>query len=161
VNAVPVNLGFEPFYRIEYPGLVAVATALTGDLRDGEDLVQDTMVKAFLHWGRLSGWARPGAWCHRVLMNLCRSKWRRQRTEKRYLAQLRPGEHTVDGPSPDIVAFWVAVRMLPTRPRRVVALYYAADRTTAEVAAILGCPEGTVRSDLARAREVLSAELGV
>ena len=41
---------FEDVYRREYPGLVAVATALTGDLRDGEDAVQDTMVKAFVRW---------------------------------------------------------------------------------------------------------------
>ena len=46
----PMSLtsGFEEVYRREYPGLVAVATALTGDLRDGEDVVQDTMVKAFV-----------------------------------------------------------------------------------------------------------------
>jgi RNA polymerase sigma-70 factor (ECF subfamily) len=60
----------------------------------------------------------------------------------------------------DVVAFWSVVRTLPQRPRTVVALYYAADRPTAEIATILGVPEGTVRSDLLRAREVLSRELG-
>ena len=45
MELVPVILGFEDLYRIEYPGLVAVATAMTGDKLDGEDLVQDTMVK--------------------------------------------------------------------------------------------------------------------
>ncbi len=38
---------FEDLYRVEFPGLVAVATALTGDFAANEDLVQDTMVKAF------------------------------------------------------------------------------------------------------------------
>lgn len=45
--------GFEALDRREYPGLVAVARALTGDLRDGEDPVQDTMVEAFVHWKRV------------------------------------------------------------------------------------------------------------
>ncbi len=43
--------------------LVGVATALTGDFHDAEDLVQDTMVKAFLHWRRVSRLDRPGGWC--------------------------------------------------------------------------------------------------
>ena len=53
MTAEPMSLtsGFEDVYRREYPGLVAVVTALTGDVRDGEDIVQDTMVKAFVRWG--------------------------------------------------------------------------------------------------------------
>jgi hypothetical protein len=53
VEFVPVVLGFEDLYRAEYPGLVAVATAMTGDKLDGEDLVQDTMVKTFIRWNRV------------------------------------------------------------------------------------------------------------
>jgi DNA-directed RNA polymerase specialized sigma24 family protein len=41
-----------------------------------------------------------------------------------------------------------------------VALYFAADRSTSEIAEILGCPEGTVRSDLSRARVMLADQLG-
>jgi len=42
-----------------------------------------------------------------------------------------------------------------------VTLYYAGDHSTAEVARILDVPEGTVRSDLSRARSALVKELGV
>ena len=59
------------------------------------------------------------------------------------------------------MAFWAAVRTLPTRPRLVVSLYYALEHTTPEVASILGVPEGTVRSDLTRARLALAKQLGV
>ncbi len=152
---------FEELYRSEYPGLVAVATALTGDFRASEDLVQDTMVKAFLRWSWLQNFGRPGAWCHRVLTNACRGWWRRCRVEQRYRQSQRRGEPFVDGPSVEYLAFWEAVRRLPTRPGTVVALYYAADHTVAEVASILGVPEGTVRSDLTRARQVLAKELGM
>jgi DNA-directed RNA polymerase specialized sigma24 family protein len=42
----------------------------------------------------------------------------------------------------------------------VVTLYYAGDRSVAEVASIVGVPEGTVKSDLARARIALRTDLG-
>jgi DNA-directed RNA polymerase specialized sigma24 family protein len=42
-----------------------------------------------------------------------------------------------------------------------MALHYAGDRSVAEIAAIMGVPEGTIRSDLSRARAVLATELGV
>ena len=150
---------FDDLYRREFPGLVAVATALSG--YDGEDLVQDAMVKALVNWERVSRLERPGGWCHRVLVNLCRSRWRRRRTEARFLARLRRDEPSTPGPSVEAMAFWSAVRDLPERPRLAVTLYYAGDRTVAEVASILDVPEGTVRSDLTRARAALSRELDV
>lgn len=160
VKIIVTTGGFEELYRLEYPGLVAVATAMTADNRDGEDLVQETMIKAFTNWDRVGRLELPGAWCHRVLINACRSRLRRRGTARRLLERVRPDEATAPGPSPDAIAFWGLVRKLPERPRTVVSLYYAGDRTTAEIAAILGCPEGTVRSDLSRARVVLTEQWG-
>ena len=161
MELVTVTTGFEDLYRAEYPGLVAVARAMTGDRRDGEDLVQDTMVKAFIQWGRVGRLQRPGAWCHRVLVNACRSRLRRRRVERRFFNRARRDEPQSAGPSPDAVVFWSVVRSLPLRPRTAVALYFAGDHTAPEIAAILGCPEGTVYSDLSRARAVLAEALGV
>ena len=117
--AEPMSLtsGFEDVYRREYPGLVAVATALTGDVRDGEDAVQDTMVKAFVRWGDVGRLERPGAWCHRVLLNACRSRWRRRRTEARFWARARREERSMAEPSAEVMVFWGLVRELPSRPR--------------------------------------------
>ena len=151
------NAGFEEMYRREYPGLVAVATALAGD--DGPDLVHDAMVRALIHWKKVRTYERPGGWCHRVVVNLCRSRWRRRSTERRWLARQRGDELVVAGPSVEALAFWEAVRRLPERPRLAVTLYYAGDHPVAEVARILDVPEGTVKSDLSRAREALSREL--
>ena len=157
----PVSLvsGFEDVYRREYPGLVAVATALTGDLRDGEDAVQDTMVKAFVRWEAVGLLDRPGAWCHRVLVNACRSRWRRRRTEALFVSRARRDARSVPEPSADVVTFWALVRDLPQRPRLSVTLHFAGERTMAEIASILDVPEGTVRSDIARARTVIISAL--
>lgn len=157
----PISLtsGFEDVYRREYPGLVAVATALTGDVRDGEDAVQDTMVRAFVRWDAVGRLERPGAWCHRVLLNACRSHWRRRRTEARFLGRARRDERSTAEPSAEVMVFWGLVRELPSRPRVAVTLHFAGEHTMAEIASILEVPEGTVRSDIARARVVISAAL--
>ena len=110
------------------------------------------MVRALTHWKRVELLERPGGWCHRVLINACRSWWRRRRVEARYLSRQRGHEQTTPGPSTETMVFWSAVRNLPTRPRTAFVLYYAAERSLTEVAAILGVPEGTVGSDLSRAR---------
>ena len=151
---------FEDLYRREYPSLVAVARALTGVRHDGEDLVQDTMVKAFVNWDRVRLYQKPGSWCLRVLTHACRDHWRRRRTRTRFLERQRRVEPSTEGPGVEFMAFWQAVRRLPQRPRLVVTLYYAGDRSIAEVAATVKVPEGTVKSDLARARVVLMSELG-
>lgn len=150
---------FEELYRREYPNLLAVARALTGDRHDSEDLVQDTMVKVFIHWSRIQGYDRPGAWCLNVLTHACRDHWHRRRTRQRFLSHQRATDAISPGPSIEFVAFWEAVRRLPERPRLVVTLYYAGDRSVADVASIVRIPEGTVKSYLARARVVLMAEL--
>lgn len=149
---------FEDLYRREYPGLVAVATALSG--HDGEDLVHDAMVRALMHWNRVSRLERPGGWCHRVLVNLCRNRWKRRRNAARYLERRRREEPLTAGPSVDAMPFWDAVRRLPERPRLAVTLHYAGDRPVAEIAELLGVPEGTVRSDLTRARAAIVRDLG-
>lgn len=149
---------FEDLYRREYPGLLGVATALSG--HDGEDLVHDAMVRALVHWGKVQRLERPGGWCHRVLVNLCRSRWRRRVTEARFISRSRAEHPAQPEPSAETIAFWDTVRRLPQRPRLAVTLYYAGDRPVAEIATILGVPEGTIRSDLTRARDAIMRELG-
>ncbi len=53
---------FETFVRDTYPGLVGVATALTGNGHDAQDMVQHTMLKAFTGWPRVQYLDHPAGW---------------------------------------------------------------------------------------------------
>lgn len=154
-DEVRVAWTFEAMYRREYPGMVAVAVAMTGDRDGAPDLVHDALVRALIRWDRVGRLERPGAWCHHVLVNICRSRLRRRTTELRYLARLRRHDPIAPEPSAETIAFWTIVRTLPSRTRAVVALHFGADLTSVQVAEVLGVPEGTVRSDLLIARRVV------
>jgi RNA polymerase sigma-70 factor (ECF subfamily) len=57
--------------------------------------------------------------------------------------------------------FWTEVRQLPRRQAEVIALHYLEELSVAEVAAVLGCAEGTVKSHLHRGRLALARSLGI
>lgn len=100
VPYVAVGWLFEDVYVAEYPGLLAVAIAMTGDRPDSEDLVQETMVKAFINWRKLRVFQRPRAWCHMVLVIALRSRWRRRAVERsRAAAPSSPATRPTSTPS--------------------------------------------------------------
>ena len=63
------TLTFEDFFRDQYPRLVPVLQALTGDRGLAEDLAQESFAKAQRDWDRIARYDRPGAWVRRVALN--------------------------------------------------------------------------------------------
>ncbi len=159
-DAVALTPSFEAFFADEYRRVVGLTFALCGRRGLAEELAQDAFVKAYQRWSAVSGYDDPGAWVRRVAANLATSSWRRRFREARALARLAgrrslPAEVTVDDPD-----FWAAVRRLPERQAQCVALHYLEDHSTADVAAVLGIAEATVRVHLHRARTTLADTLG-
>ena len=91
-----------------------------------------------------------------VLLNLCRSNLRRTRLER---SHVRVGLHRVLA-EPELDETWLVLERLPFRQRAVLALRYYGDLPEIEIAALLGCRLGTVKSArhraLARMRKELS-----
>ena len=153
--------GFEAFFRAEYPRLVALLVAVTGSRSVAEELAQEALLRAHVRWDRIVRYDRPGAWVRRVALNLASHHRRRRRTEQGVLDRLgrqRPAEpySYADGVGDD---FWALVRRLPARQAAAVALHHLEDRPVAEVAAILGCAEGTAKAHLHRGRAALARML--
>jgi RNA polymerase sigma-70 factor (ECF subfamily) len=150
---------FEEFYRREQPRLLVLARALAGDLA-AEDVAQESMVLAYRQWPRISSLANPVGYVRRVCANKAVSLVRRRVSERR--AMLRLASRSVSSIEPmtgDREQFWSEVRRLPRRQAQVTALHYALDLPVSEVAATLGCAEGTVKVHLSRARSELAVRL--
>ena len=75
---IPVPERFEAFYEREYPMMVALTCALTGDRLAAEDLVQDVFIDAHRRWDAIGSYDKPGAWLRRAVINRSRSIVRRR-----------------------------------------------------------------------------------
>jgi DNA-directed RNA polymerase specialized sigma24 family protein len=134
---------FETLWRRAY----AVAFVVLGERAESEDVAQETLARALARWGQISGYAMP--WVVRVAGNLAVDRVRR-RNRKRGLPAA-----DVPGPNGQRVDLQRALMSLSPKQRDVVVLRYFADVPEAEVAAMLRCSVGTVKSHAARGLSAL------
>jgi RNA polymerase sigma-70 factor (sigma-E family) len=142
---------FERLYHECYRPSVRLAHLLTGSNAIAEEIVQEAFVRVHERYEALKV---PAAYLRTVVTNLSRSHLRRVRRERR----LVPERAGVELP-PEIDETWKAVVALPFDQRAVLVLRYYADLTEAEVASVLNCRVGTVKSRHHRALTKLRQEL--
>jgi RNA polymerase sigma-70 factor, ECF subfamily len=158
-GAISTPERFERFYEREYPRMVMLAFALTGDRVAAEDLAQDVFIDAHRRWDEIGSYDKPGAWLRRAVINRSRSVVRRAGIEFRALRRIdRSGDVAPDVPD-DAQQFWTTVRSLSPRQAQCVVLHYLEDLPVAEIAGLLGCTEATVRVHLHRGRAALAQRL--
>ncbi|MEU6664322.1 SigE family RNA polymerase sigma factor [Streptomyces sp. NPDC046821] len=148
---------FDAFYAATAKRLVATVYAMTGDLGEAEDAVQEAYARAWQRWDRLTREGDPLPWVRTVASRLAISSWRRARNRLR--------AHLLHGPAPDRpalsvdrVALVAALRRLSPDQRQAVVLHHLLDLPVAEVALETGSTNGAVRTRLSRARKVLGAQ---
>lgn len=154
----------------EIPLLLRVAQTLTGSWADSEDLVQDTLVRAYRAIDRFDG-AHPRAWLLTILRHTNINSHRRQRPDlapeisdlegQRAAfgadAATSPEQTVIDRALDDCVES--ALQALDPRFRTVLLLVDVDQLTYAETAEVLGIPVGTVMSRLSRARDRVRTDL--
>ena len=154
------SAAFEDFFRTEYPAMVALAAAVSRSPQGAEDLAQEAMLRARRHWDRIGAFDKPGTWVRRVTINLAlnsrRGVAREARTHLAWWERREPAEqpHAVD---PDLLD---ALHALSPHQRAAIALHYLEDRSTPDIADLLGCSESTARVHLHRGRQALAQHLG-
>jgi RNA polymerase sigma-70 factor, ECF subfamily len=139
---------FRDFVAGRWSALLRTAFLLTGDEHRAEDLLQTSLAKLWLVWGRVSA-EHPEAYVRRILTTTSTSWWRRRWQGERPMSDDMP-EHALPGDFTDRLADKDAVvsalRALTPRQRAVVVLRYAEDLSEADVADALGISVGTVKT---------------
>jgi RNA polymerase sigma-70 factor (sigma-E family) len=144
---------------------VRLAYLLTGDTALAEDLVQDAFVRLA---GRLVHLRDPGAfdaYLRRTIVNLTNSHFRRRRVERAYLRRAggELGVHAAasgtEGTVEERDEVWTALRRVSPRQRAALVLRFYEDLSERQVAEVLGCRPGTVKSLVSRGLETLRNEI--
>jgi len=165
---------FEEQVRPYLGQLYPAALRLTRNASDAEDLVQETLAKAYLAFGQFTPGTNLRAWLHKILANTFISTYRRKKREPVLASdaesdswQARPDAFAPMAASAESEALdnladsevLRALRDLPTDFRTAVYLADIEGYPYREVARIMGTPIGTVMSRLHRGRERLRARL--
>ena len=157
---------FAGFVRARSDHFLRLAVLLAGSPAEGEDLLQASLVRLYQAWPRLDvASAPPAAYLRKILVNTRRSWWRsRWRQESPVAALPEAADPAPGGGDPaDRYAVGALVRgalaALPRQQRAVLVLRYLEDLPEAEVAALLGCSAGTVKTHAHRGLRALRAAL--
>jgi RNA polymerase sigma-70 factor (sigma-E family) len=149
---------FESFVTETSDPLLRTGYLMTGDVRDAEDLVQETFLRVARQWYRVRSMDHPVAYARRILMNVVLDDAGRRSRRQAELGTQGTGIEAADDAAAralrevdDLAEFRWALAQVPARQRAVLVLRYWADLPVAEVAEILGCSAGTVTSTASRA----------
>jgi RNA polymerase sigma-70 factor (sigma-E family) len=163
VDAPPAGsaAAFDAFVTAHGSRLLRTAFLLTGDHPAAEDLLQETLVRAWTRWSRVAAADEPLAYVRRMLVNASISRHRSlrlRRAAERLVAA--PPDRTASDPQRPDDDLWQQVATLPPRQRAVVVLAYYEDLTDGQVADALATTTGTVKSQRAKALRALRGRLG-
>jgi RNA polymerase sigma factor (sigma-70 family) len=140
--------------------LYRLARRLTPTLDDALDLVQETFLKAARAAASIPhGSSDEEAWLVRVLVNIRRDQWRREKVRRRHDQHLNHATVRDHDPEASFViraTVWKALEYLPPRRRAVVVLREIEGLETASIASLLGITAITVRWHLAQGRRELT-----
>lgn len=157
-------MGFTRFVNDRQRALLRLATALTGDPHHAQDIVADVLARAYEQWHRIGRVDRIDAYVNKMVVNEFMTRQRRWRRAAPYADLTAVAEATgatLDHAAvhAERAALIVEIGKLPRRQRAAIVLRYFEDLPDTEIATMLGCAVGTVRSLISRALAALRIEL--
>ena len=147
----PAGPTLHELYRAQRLPMVRLAHVITGSNAVAEEVVQEAFIRLQERWDHAEN---PAGYLRTIVTNLCRTHVRRRDQERR----LAPPIQLVAF-QPEIDETWAAVCRLPFRQRAALALRFYEDLGEAEIARILGCRPGTVKSTIHRGLARLRKEM--
>jgi RNA polymerase sigma-70 factor (ECF subfamily) len=160
---------FERMVMMHYPRIRRAALLLSnGNAWDADDLAQETLLQAAQGWSKFRAASSAATWLYSILLNQHRRRQRSaRRLWRRWLVwfERNPRDESAGRPEPALVdeewrnGLWGAVALLPDAQREAIVLRYAEGLAYEEIAQVLGCPIGTVKSRLHHALASLHHQL--
>lgn len=155
---------FSDFVTARSASLFRTAYLVMGDYQLAQDLVQESLVRAYVAWPRLRDVGKAEAYTRRIMVTTAIS-WRRRRSFHE-----RPVDRVPEIPGADATAqveardeLWAELRRLPPRQRAAVVLRFCEDQSEVQTAELMDCSVGTVKRQvfvaLGKLRTQLSADL--
>ncbi|HEX4090904.1 MAG TPA: SigE family RNA polymerase sigma factor [Trebonia sp.] len=158
---------FASFVRRRGDHHLRVAMLLTGSAAEAEDLVQASLIRLYRAWPRLDiASSSADAYLRKIIVNTRRSWWRARWRQEAPMASVPdradPAEGGGDPADRQALGSLVrsALARLPRQQRAVLVLRYLEDLPEAEVAALLGCSVGSVKTHAHRGLRALRGSLG-
>lgn len=143
--------------------LYRLARRLSGSSEDARDVVQETFLRAARSPGSLPvGAPNQEAWLVRVLINICRDRWRRTAVHRNTAHLREPHDGTPPDPEPALIARALvqrALAMLPPRRRAILVMYELEGMSIPTIAALVGVTAVTVRWHLSIGRREMARAL--
>ena len=150
---------FEEFALAHAPRLGRIAWLLTGDHHAAEDLVQDTLTKLYVHWGRVARSDDPVRYARATMLNTFISGRRKRSSTERPTDALP--EHALENDEHVRLDLLRALATLPALDRTIVVMRFFEDMSPPDIGSHLGLTSGAVRTRtsraLARVRPMLAA----
>jgi RNA polymerase sigma-70 factor (sigma-E family) len=148
---------FTSFAESASSGLMATAYLLCGNWHTAEDLTQTTLAKVFAAWRRIRNHDAVHAYARRTLLNTYLVDRRRIRRGEVLTGDTSLfADPAVEPYTPELkITLTEALATLPPRARAIVVLRYWEDMSVEQVAELLGCSTGNVKSQSARSLEKL------
>ncbi len=146
------------------PNLRAFARSLSGNPDHADDLVQETLVKAWKHRASFAPGSNLKAWLFTILRNAFLSERRKRKLEVEDKDGVFAGRMSVHGEQlghMDMVDFTKALDMLPSEQKEALLLIGAEGFSYEEAALMCGCAVGTIKSRVNRARVRLAQALNI
>ncbi len=156
---------FDQLMEHYYPKMLRMAYLISGSFADSEDIVQETFVLCYVNRRKIREPRYFERWLYKTLTReawrICR-KSRREQPVEEVFGEDTPGNASVldevmkNTRDRDL---YLAIAKLPAKQRTAVVLYYFNCMGTKEIAKVMGCLEGTVKSRLFTARTNLKETL--
>ena len=138
--------------------LLRFARRLTSDPSSAEDLVQETLMRAWRSFDQFRGGTNARAWLFRILLNTFYGQARKGRLSLVPLGELDKAGANGNNPALEVTE---ALNLLPPDQRAVLMLGVVEGFTCREMSEMLQIPMGTVMSRLSRARVAMRTHLGI